>query len=68
MGWVVNGNTYCMKPGHGDDIQKFVSKKAKKEGLFENKSTRNYPLQLVEPYFFAAQIILQILGTLNGAC
>ena len=53
------------KPGPGDDIQKFV---ARKIGLFGNKLTRNYPLQLAEPYFFAAQIFLQILRTLNGAC
>ena len=57
-----------MKPGPGDDIQKILSKKAKKEGLFGNKLTRNYPLQLAEPYFFAAQFFLQILRTLNGAC
>ena len=57
-----------MKPGPGDDIQKILSKKAKKEGLFGNKLTRNYPLQLAKPYFFTAQIFLQILRTLNGAC
>ena len=34
MGWVVNGNTYCMKPGPGNEIQKFVSNKSPKMKVF----------------------------------